>query len=162
MATDNNLEFLRQKIYEIRSAVMYSMSNELVKIPNSIISVLKVDDEGQLWFLCTPPTYKVEECECEFPARLHFYRKGKFFHIEVSGKATIMNKEYTGVPADPDQKKPILIKMGMKQIEYTVINEKRPRTKLESMLENGYKWLLRTVALPRHEKSVFSRLHQSH
>jgi hypothetical protein len=168
MATiDNNLQFIREKIYEIKSAVMYSMSNELVKIPNSIVTVLKVDDEGQIWFLCTPPTFRIDECECVFPARLHFYRKGKFFHVEVSGRAVIMNKEYpsyTVVPADSDQKKerPVLIKMSMQNIEYTVINEKRPKSRVEVILENGYKWLLRTIAIPRHEKSVLSRLHQSH
>jgi hypothetical protein len=163
MATiDNNLQFIREKIYEIKSAVMYSMSNELVRIPNSIVTVLKVDDEAQIWFLCTPPTFRIEECECVFPARLHFYRKGKFFHIEVSGRAVIMNKEYNSPDSDEQKGKPVLIKMSMRDIEYTVVNEKRPKNRVELMLENGYKWLLRTIALPRHEKSVLSRLHQSH
>jgi hypothetical protein len=161
--TDSNLQFIREKIYEIRSAVMYSMSNELVKIPNSIVSVIKIDDEGQLWFLCMPPTYKIEECECVFPARLHFYRKGKLFHIEVSGKATIMNEEcldhtVTSFGSDEKKQKPVLIKLAMQNIEYTIIDEKRSKSKLESILENGYKWLLHTVAIPRQEKSVLSRL----
>jgi hypothetical protein len=164
MATrDNNLQFIREKIYEIKSAVMYSMSNELVKIPNSLVTVLKVDDEGHVWFLCNPPTFRIDECECVFPARLHFYRKGKFFHIEVSGRAVIMNKDYplhSASATEGEQKKerPVLIKMSMQDIEYTVIHEKRPKTRVETMLENGYKWLLRTVAIPRTEKSVLSRL----
>lgn len=165
MATDTNLQFIKEKIYEIRSAVMYSMSNGLVKIPNSIISVLKVDNEGQLWFLCTPPAHNVEECECVFPARLQFYRKGKNFRLEVSGKATIMNNEFNMSPPTPGEakkEKPILIKMSMTNIEYTATNERKEKGKLEAILENSYKWVLKNVALPRHEKSVFSKLHQTH
>jgi general stress protein 26 len=161
MDKDNNLEFIREKIYEIKSAVMYSMSNSLVKIPNSIITVVKVDNEGQLWFLCNPPSWQVDECEGVFPARLHFYRKGKFFHVEVSGKATIMSKEYDAY-MEGGNRKPVLIKMSMQNIEYTVVNERRPKTKFEMILENSYKWLLRTVAFPRTEKSVLSKLHQTH
>jgi len=161
MEKDMNLEFIREKIYEIKSAVMYSMCNELIRIPNSIVSVLKIDDEGQLWFLCTPPTYMVEECASTFPARLHFYRKGKFFHVEVSGKATIMNRAFDGLSKEEAAKKPILIKMTMQNVEYTAVNEKRPRNKFETIMENGYKWLLRNFALPRHEKSVLSKLHQT-
>ena len=144
---------------------MYSMSNELIKIPNSIVTVLKVDDEGQLWFLCTPPTFNIEECEGEFPARLHFYRKGKFYHMEVSGKATIMNRTYNGWgagDAELRKERPILIRMTMNNVEYTAMNERKQKTKVESFLDNGYKWFLRTLALPRTEKSILSKLHQSH
>ena len=164
MATDQNFQFIREKIYEIKSAVMYSMSNGLVKIPNSIVSVLKIDDEGQLWFLCTPPTYRIEECECVFPARLHFYRKGKSFHLEVSGKATIMNNEFNmDVPKTEAQKeKPILIKMTMNNVEYTSLQERKQKGRIETMLENSYRWMLRNIAFPRAEKSVFSKLHQTH
>lgn len=164
MSTDTNLQFIREKIYEIRSAVMYSMSNGLVKIPNSIVSVLKVDDEGQLWFLCMPPVHKIEECECVFPARLHFYRKGKYFHMEISGKATIMNNEFNMEQeegAEPRKDKPILIKMSMTNIEYTSTQERKEKGKLEVILENSYKWILRNVAIPRQEKSIFPKPYQT-
>lgn len=161
MTTDTNLQFIREKIYEIKHAVMYSMSNELVKIPNSIITVLKVDNEGNIWFLCTPPAYRVEECECVFPARLQFYKKGKFFRVEVSGKATIMNNEFNHNSSAAGKDKPILIKMAMTNIEYTSA-EPKEKGKIEAILENSYKWLLKNVAVPRQEKSVFAKLHQTH
>lgn len=163
MATaDTNLQFIRERIYEIRHAVMYSMSNGLVRIPNSIVSVIKVDNDGQLWFLCTPPTQKIEECECVFPARLQFYKKGKYFRLEVSGKATVMNNEYSDAETEQKKDKPILIKMSMSNIEYTSTSERKEKGKIESILESSYKWLLRNVAIPRQEKSVFSKLHQTH
>ena len=166
MASDNNLQFIREKIYEIRNAFMYSMSNGLVKIPNNILYVVKVDEDGQLWFVCTAPAQRVEECEAVFPARLLFYKKGKFFHIEVSGKATIVKDSQqtdTSLPAsNDDSAQPVLLKMSMMNVEYTSAAENRQKGKLEVMLENGYKWMLRNLAIPRHEKSVFSKLHQTH
>lgn len=165
MATDTNLQFIREKIYEVRSAVMYSMSNGLVRLPNNIVTVVKVDDDGNLWFLCTPPAFRIEECECVFPARLHFYKKGKTFHVEVSGKATIVNNEFNMEGYNQETRQvdtPILIKMSMTNVQYTSLNERRDKGRIESMFENGYKWFLRNVAIPRQEKSVFSKLHQTH
>ena len=155
MTVDNNLQFIREKIYEIKTAVMYSMSDGVVRLPNSIVSVVKVDDEAQLWFLCTPPVRQLDPAECIFPARLHFYRKGKFFHVEVSGKATIMNNETSSQSGE----KPLLIKMSMTNVEYSQAQEKRPRGRVEQLLGDTYKWLIRNIAIPRHEKSVLSKLH---
>ena len=55
MSTDTNLQFIREKIYTVKSAIMYSMSNELIKLPNCLVEAVKVDNEGQLWFLCKAP-----------------------------------------------------------------------------------------------------------
>ncbi len=156
MAIDNNLQFIREKIYEIKTAVMYSMSNGVVRLPNSIVQVVKIDEEGNLWFVCTPSMRQLDPAECVFPARLHFYRKGKFFRVEVSGKATIMNNE--AVTTQPGEK-PLLIKMTMNNVEYNQAQEKRPKSKLETVVTDTYKWLLRTIAIPRQEKSVLSKLH---
>jgi hypothetical protein len=153
MSTDHNLQFIREKIYTVRSAIMYSMSNELIKIPNCLVTAVKVDNDGQLWFICKPPGYELDQCEKSFPARLHFYRKGTVFHIEVSGKATIMNQVYT----DNRKEKNLLIKMTMSSVEYTEPQE-RKKTKMESILEEGYKWLLRNVAIPHQTKPMLPRL----
>ena len=155
MAVDANLHFIREKIYEIKSAVMYSMSEGVVRLPNSIVSVVKVDDEGQLWFLCTPPARRLGASECVFPARLLFYRKGKSFHVEVSGRATIINNEFE---SNKTSDNPLLIKMDMTNVEYSSVAERKPRGRFESMVTDTYKWLLRTIALPRQERSVLSKL----
>ena len=156
MPVDNNLQFLREKIYEIKSAVMYSMSDDVVRLPNNIVSVVKVDDEANLWFICTPPNRQLDASECVFPARLHFYRKGKFFHVEVSGKATIMNYESSTSVSGGD--KPLLIKLNMTNVAYSEANEKK-QTFIESLLRGTYKWMLKTIALPRQERSVLSKMH---
>jgi hypothetical protein len=164
MATDSNLQFIREKIYEVRSAIMYSMSNEVVKMPNNIVTAIRVDDEGQLWFLSKRPLHFVSQCEQSFPARLKFYRKGISFFLEISGKATIMgNSNETDVLATTDKtqrERPVLIKMTMHNIEY-VEPEERKKTRTEIIMENGYNWLQRTFAFARHSKPVLTRLPHS-
>jgi len=164
--TDSNLQFIREKIYQVRSAIMYSMSNEVVKMPNNIVTAVKVDDEGQLWFVSRHPAQNIDQCEESFPARLHFYRKGTSFFLVVSGKATIVNKAFTainepGCIEDNKKETPVLIKMTMLNIEYTEPAAQREKNKLEIFLENSYKWLLHTVAFHRHSKSVFQKLQQN-
>lgn len=160
MASDGNLQFIRQKIYQLRSAIMYSMSNEPVKIPNNIVTAIRVDDEGHLWFLSKRPAQFVSECEQNFPARLHFYRKGLRFFMEVSGKATIVNDGTEINGHSTAGEKPVLIKMTMKNIEYIEPVERKKKNRFEILLENGYKWLARTIAFHRHSKPVLAKLHR--
>jgi hypothetical protein len=160
MTTDNNLQFIRDKVYQLRSAIMYSMSNELVKMPNNIITAIRVDDEGHLWFLAKRPAQHLSECEQCFPARLHFYRKGVNFFLEVSGKATIVTNNFSEDSTDTTYDKPVLIKMTMVNIEYAEALEKK-KGRFEIWLEQGYKWLARHIALPRHSKPILAKLHQT-
>src|SRR5687767_7328396 len=121
MTNDNNLQFIRDKVYQLRSAIMYSMSNGLVKIPNHIVTAIRVDDQGHLWFLAKRPAQHLSECEQTFPARLHFYRKGVNFFLEISGKAMIVTNESTQLnenTTDTTYDRPVLIKMTMVNIEY--------------------------------------------
>ena len=154
MTSDRNLQFIKEKITAVKSAIMYSMSNDLIKIPNSIVTAVDVDDEGHLWFVCTPPALGLEYCSNSFPARLHFYRKGTTFHIAVSGKAEIVNAAYE----DMDRKGLLLMRMDMANIEYTepTLNSKSP---VDLWIEKAYDWVLRKVGTPHNNKPVLSRLH---
>lgn len=89
MPIDHNLPFIRNRITEIGSALLFSLSNELIRFPASIISVLKVDDDGHLWFFAKRPVMHLSQQEQCFPARLQFYRKGKPFYVEVVGFASV-------------------------------------------------------------------------
>lgn len=90
MIPDNNLEFIRTRIYDIRTALLYSLSDDIIKLPTSLISVLKVDDKGQIWFLMNRPQQAMQKDEQKFPARLQFYRKGKPFYMQVTGRASLV------------------------------------------------------------------------
>ena len=153
MNTDNNLDFIRQKIDIVKSAIMYSMSNDLIKLPNSIVNAVKVDDEGQLWFVCSRPALGMDYCSTSFPARLHFYRKGTFFHLEVSGRAEIVSTDYVS-DGKSDQ---LLIRMDMSSVEYTEPTVK-PKAAVDVWMEKAYGWVLRKVATSHSNKPVLSRL----
>ena len=158
MTTDSNLNEIREKIFKLRTAIMYSMSNELCKLPNSIVTAVHVDDSGQLWFMCQSPIENITEYENSFPVRLHFYRKGAFFHLEVSGKATIKDEAYCDFLQyeKPAKGKIVVISMSMNSIEYTEPYGKKERSRFELLVEKGYKWMLRSITLP-HSKPVLSK-----
>jgi len=161
MANDMNLRFISEKIYQLRSAVMYVNSNSIVKPGNDIVTAVKVDDEGQLWFFMNRPP-QIEECEQSFPARLRFHRKGVDFFMEVSGKATIINSNYSknGTWASQNKGK-VLVRLNMLNIEYSEPHSKRPKSKVEILVEGWYGWFLRTVAIPHDSGSVLKKLRQT-
>ena len=148
MTKDNNFSFIRGKIAELRTAVMYSMCTSLVKLPNDIVTFVSTDNEGHLWFLSHMPIQLLSECEQVFPVRLHFFRKGYDCHVEVSGKATIIsnlsNQEFLSI-ANVADKKAVLIKMTMSNVEYTEPHAK-PKTPLQMIAERSYKWMLKLLA----------------
>lgn len=132
---------------------MYSMSNDLIKLPNSIVTAVNVDEEGQLWFVCTPPALGMEYFSNTFPARLHFYRKGTHYHIEVSGRAEIVSSDY----ADMDKTGLLLIRMDMANVEYTEPSVKA-KAPVDIWIEKAYDWVLRKVATNHSSKPVLSRM----
>ncbi|HWB26118.1 MAG TPA: pyridoxamine 5'-phosphate oxidase family protein [Chitinophagaceae bacterium] len=93
MNTDTEItpiHFLKEKISDIRSALFFSQNNDIIKMPTSIITVLRVDDEGNVWFFVKRPQQYLDAFEKEFPARLDFFRKGRSFFLQVTGKAFIV------------------------------------------------------------------------
>lgn len=166
MASDTNLQFIREKISQLRNAIMYVSSNGLVKLGNDIVTALNVDEEGQLWFITNRPIQPIEECEQSFPARLIFYRKGVQYFMEISGKATIVKSDYStdrsGRGKNSSQKfGKILIKLAMINIEYTEPHAKRPKNRIENLLENWYGWFLRAVSVEHDSGSVLKKLRQT-
>ncbi len=165
MANDMNLRFISEKIHQLRNAVMYVSSNNPLKPGNDIVTAVKVDEEGQLWLLMNRPVF-VKECEQTFPARLRFHRKGVPFFIEISGKATIVNNNYfnyadSGKKARSQYPPKMLVKLSMVNIEYTEPHTKRPKTKMEIVMENWYTWFLRNVSIPHDSGSVLKKLRQT-
>jgi hypothetical protein len=165
MVNDANLQFIREKICVLQNAVMYNSSDGLVKLGNDIITATKVDEEGLLWFVTNRPAQVISQCEQSFPARLRFYRKGIGFYLEISGKATIVSSDYSFSDMGPGNKKgnakKVLIKLEMKNIEYTEPHAKRPKGKIEIIVENWYSWFLRTISVQHDSSSVLKKLRQT-
>ncbi|MHA4806710.1 pyridoxamine 5'-phosphate oxidase family protein [Flavitalea flava] len=91
MEHSSDLRFLQEKIQDIRSALFFSQNTSLLRISTSIVSVLKVDDLGQMWFFVPRPRQALHEFDKEFPVKLEFFRKGRNFFLHISGKAYIVN-----------------------------------------------------------------------
>lgn len=90
MLPQTDLQFLQQKILELKNALFFSQNTSLLRIGTTIVSVIKVDELGQMWFFVPRPKQALHEFDQEFPVRLEFFRKGMGFFLHVSGKAFIV------------------------------------------------------------------------
>lgn len=144
MTIDNNRLFIENRLNEISSAVMYSQSNNLGKLPNDIVTFYKMDDCGQLWFTGHKPKNWVRTYEQNFPARLFFYRKGVSFYIETNGIARIANKDEL---ANSNDIKPgtLLFKMVPSLIEYIETGKQQSLPGIHNPLSQFYNWLMNLI-----------------
>jgi len=156
MTNDTNLQFIREKIGQLKSAIMYNNSQDVLKVPNNIAEAVEVDQEGVLWFTIRRPAGYMQECDQDFPARLRFYRKGISFYVEVSGKASVVNYSYGNHQEDI-----VLLRMDMNTVEYAEPDAERVKTAVEKYIQQAYAWFLRTFSLEHREHSVFPKVQHS-
>lgn len=144
MKTDSNLHFIKNKIYEVRSALMHNYSNDIVRLPNGIVNVIMVDSEGQVWFTFDKSPYHSDQYSRVFPVTLQFYRKGKLFHLEISGPAEIED-ELNNETEEVGNK--LLLKMKMKSISYS---ETHKKTTIEARqrIKKVYQFLSAHLTIP--------------
>lgn len=119
MENDYKLMFIKNKLQQIKSAVMYATNSNIVRLPNDIVEFESVDDDGLLWFSAHIPRQWVKAYELHFPAKLIFYRKGIDYYVEITGTAVVVNKQdvmYGGENANGGK---LLLKMVPYYIEYT-------------------------------------------
>jgi hypothetical protein len=90
MLPKSDLQFLQQKIQDLKNALFFSQNTSLLRIATTIVSVIKVDELGQMWFFVPRPKQALHEFDREFPVRLEFFKKGKEYFLHVSGKAFIV------------------------------------------------------------------------
>lgn len=154
MFQDTHLSFLKDRIQDTRSALFYSLSNAVLKVPTSIVTALKVDDVGQVWFFVEKPRQHIPEFDDVFPAQLYFYRKGKDYHLNVTGKACVVDDpeelnnlvDFPVHVRDKAYNDVLLIKVKMTQIDY-----------YESSIKRSGKWfhnLLTRINLWIHKKKL--------
>jgi general stress protein 26 len=118
--------FLKSKIMDLQQALFFSESYSVLKLPISIINVIKVDEVGQVWFMVNRPSQDLNEFEKEFRAKLAFYKKGKNYFLDVRGKAyTVTDPEEVNNldGCDGNTKKlatttMVLIRMSISDIKY--------------------------------------------
>src|SRR4051812_17094024 len=126
MATNQQLNFLQEKIRDIGSAIFFNLSDSVLKLPTSIVTTLKVDDYGFVWFFIQKPKQNLKEFESEFPVRLDFFKKGKGAFLQVIGKGWVVSdpEEMNSFVALPDETKQqagnvmVLVKVKIMKAEY--------------------------------------------
>ena len=118
MENDYKLLFIKNKLQQIKSAVMYSTNSNTVRLPNDIVEFESVDDDGLLWFSAHIPRHWVKAYELHFPAKLIFYRKGVDYYVEITGTAVVVNKQDV-MHGENNTGGKLLLKMVPYYMEYT-------------------------------------------
>lgn len=124
--TTQQLTFLQERINQIGSAIFYNESDAVLKLPTSVVTSLKVDDYGYIWFFVKKPVQDIKEFEPEFPVRLDFFRKGVAYNLKVSGKGWMITDPevmYAFLELNEDINASIfndmaLVKVKMQKVEY--------------------------------------------
>lgn len=135
MAANQQLQFLREKIEEINSAILFNLSDSVLKFPTTIVSTLKVDDYGYVWFCVKKPKQNLKEFENEFPVRLDYFKKGSEYFLQVMGKAWVVTdpeelNSFAGLfDTGSIDRESVLIKVKMMKADYQ-----------ETQSRNRYSW----------------------
>ena len=125
-ASNQQLSFLQEKIREIGSALFFNLSESVLKLPTSIVSTLKVDDYGFVWFFVQKPMQNLKEFDTEFPVRLDFFRKGSGCFLQVNGKGWVVidpeeMNSFVTLPEDAKKlamNEMVLVKVKIMRAEY--------------------------------------------
>jgi len=91
MLNDKNLHFIKEKIQDLGIALFHCHSKGLLKISNTIIQTLTVNDNGDILFFINRPKQNLSEFDQEFLVGLNYFKKGKNYFLNIFGKARIVN-----------------------------------------------------------------------
>lgn len=125
--TDTALVFLKEKIEEIRIALFKAEMASVLQLPNNIISTLKVDNEGFIWFYTSCNGLYAPQVDKEFFAYLDYYQKGRDSRLRISGRTRIIE----GCGADAatvENNSLLLLKMKIMQAEYFGTDSEKQQT----------------------------------
>lgn len=149
MLPPSQIQFLQEKISDLKSALFFSLSDAVLKIPTSIVSALSVDEVGQVWFFMSRPTQHLQEFDKEFPAKLEFFKKGKNFYLKINGKACIVSdpEELNNLISIPDsiqhssKENLVLVKFRIQFADYYEQDEQRTRNWMQNLKNVWFKWV---------------------
>jgi len=120
---DDNLNFLQEKIKDIKIALFKSEINSELQLPNNIIQTLKVEEDGHVWFFTSCNGDYAKNIDRSFYAYLDYYKKGTECRLQISGKAEIVDDENESFLHMSNYSKStasrlVLVKMKIMQAEY--------------------------------------------
>ena len=92
-AQESQTQILKSKIIELQSALLFTESSSIVKLPTHVISEVEIDEEEQIWFVIPKPVQHLDAFDKEIPAKLDFFKKGTDFFVKVTGTAYIITDQ---------------------------------------------------------------------
>lgn len=120
---DRNLQFLKEKIKDIKIALFKTELNPELQLPNNIIQTLKVEDDGTIWFFTSCNGKHAEQIDKPFYAYLSYQKKGNGCNLQLSGKACFVKNDDDGIFSICNYPKGsygklVLVKMKIMQAEF--------------------------------------------
>ena len=94
---DKNLEFLKEKIANIKIALFKTELDPELQLPNNIIQTLKVEDDGHVWFFTSCNVKYIENIDRPFYAYLNYQKKGSDCRLQLSGRASLIKNDDDGL-----------------------------------------------------------------
>lgn len=148
MLPDSHIKFLQDKLQELKSALFFSMSDSILKMPTTVVSTVKVDEVGQIYFFINRPTQYLHEFDREFPARLDFFKKGTRFFVKVIGKACIVDdpEEVNGLKSLHEEIRQnasdqmVLVKVRIQHADYYENADENEITWFQYLKDSFKKW----------------------
>lgn len=125
------MQTLKSKIMELQSALFFTESKSIVKLPTHVISDVELDSEGSIWFVIPKPSMHIEAYDKEIPAKLDFFKKGTDFFVKVRGTA-FLQTEISGEALSAEMRERlasaevILVKVEVQESEL-VDNSPKPK-----------------------------------
>ena len=147
MLNPSDFHFLREKIQDLRSALFFSQNTSLLRMSTTIVTILKVDELGQVWFFVPRPKQALHEFDREFPVKLEFFRKGKRFFLHITGKAFIVTdpEEINSLMYEDIKEKAndhlVLIKVKMGKADYFESAPARQSGWWQDLHKQVYAWI---------------------
>lgn len=117
MEANNDLLFIKQKIEDIKVALFKAETDSILRLPNNIISTLKADEKGYIWFFTSYTGPYAQYLNKELYVSLEYYKKENTCRLVINGKANIEtdNAEF---PKEFSYDRVVLLKVKILKAEY--------------------------------------------
>ncbi len=90
-------EIVRHRILEIRSAILYNVSEAPKPFSSGLITAVSYGNDGSLFFFASCPQFLTAE-DKRFPGVLVFFKKGNTYFITLNGMAELLHVNEEGIP----------------------------------------------------------------
>ena len=123
MNSPDQIGFLSTRIKQLKSAVMHTLSNEVLNLPDITVHAIDVDLGGFVWFTILKPARNVADEEKSFYVSLDFFKASMPFCLNISGVARLITsiEEIETLPQalkkniTPDR---LMVSVKIKEVDY--------------------------------------------